>query len=248
MLYPIHVRGSLPKGLSEELDRGLVSKIYTVALGAQGSCFIIYLGRDGLDHFYSYGLPRRLQDWLSARSPRGRWVGNLRGLRLCLGPDNASYWAADGADSISENLPSGLQVYLSLLPNNGVKLVDCISLGCNGTYYLRTSNGRHRRNIAGSAKLSDYLDSVQSSAGNLTNVAGLALHPVYKDTWILQSANGFSFSNGLDAQAREAFDNIQPAVEAKLQRTSLKAALERMEIEQMIAEHRAKMEANEREH
>ncbi|KZT58242.1 hypothetical protein CALCODRAFT_508268 [Calocera cornea HHB12733] len=182
----VHFRRNLPPHLEEkfrETGYKRIAYVHHLVLGVNDSYWMCWRGVDNntyfctfatnVDAFYSdrklvaqKGLPESLASWIRQKDAIGHMLRDVVQLRISLGPNNASYWAADGNYSTWLNLPPGLKELISSFrhPSGAWKtsMPRHVSLGVQGSYVVVTAEGGAAWAVSGSyPDLDNMLDGLR---------------------------------------------------------------------------------------
>ncbi|CAK7222713.1 hypothetical protein SBRCBS47491_004953 [Sporothrix bragantina] len=212
-----------------------VAHVHNLILGANGSFLMTWRGKDGSNYQFHAGLPAHLAAWLDKKDHKGRLVHNIAGIRLALGPNNASYFVTDGKAYQWLNLPPGLKSALDGLskPGGGFTYAPrIVALGARGNYMMITAGNGGSWSVAAYPELDTFLDEKKAQHGSLaglfSNVATVTLDACDGRNFVLTCFNGDYFGyvpDELDNAVWPVLDTLPKSVGRQQARASKMSTL-----------------------
>ncbi|ORY03557.1 hypothetical protein BCR34DRAFT_667373 [Clohesyomyces aquaticus] len=177
--------------------------VLELALGENGTYFISYRDHDGQIFCRHYNLPNPLSTYLYHSHPHV--IRDLTTLSISLGPYE-SYYAHDKTSASWANLPSALDkaiqarlesqdAWKTVWKNNGQDAPSFVSLGADGSYFMRTVAGGGSWDLKSKEEGMMGTNKFLEESRDFTGVAGLYLFPPEPKSYILLLTSGKAFSN-----------------------------------------------------
>lgn len=137
-----------------------IKDVVELALGENGTYFVSYRDHDGEVYCRHYNLPNPLTEYLYCGHPRV--IRDLTTLSISIGPWE-SYYAHDKTSASWGNLPSPLEKALlhrlvsqdawkTIWKEEGREAPSFVSLGADGSYFMRTVKGGGSWDLKGREK------------------------------------------------------------------------------------------------
>ncbi|KAJ4348696.1 uncharacterized protein N0V89_010074 [Didymosphaeria variabile] len=206
-----------------------IKDVIEFAMGENGTYFVSYRDHDGEVVCRHYNLPNPLTEYLYCGHPRV--IRDLTTLSISIGPWD-SYYAHDKTSASWSNLPPSLEKALlhrlvsqdawkTIWKEEGRDAPSFVSLGADGSYFMRTVKGGGSWDLKGKEKeeglrgTNDFLDK----APDFSAVAGLYLFPQHQSSYILLLTSGKAFSN-LPEHTWEDYNKMAPALPPLIQTLS----------------------------
>ncbi|KAJ4292066.1 hypothetical protein N0V90_009965 [Kalmusia sp. IMI 367209] len=167
-------------------------KVHHVTLGFEDSFLLTWRDKHGRDHIESQGLPSELVKFLHATNAQGRLIRNIPGIRLALGPYNASFLIHDSSSYLWKNLPLPLLLALQARIKDGswTDRPRIVALGADSNFLLLTENNAAVWDLDYYVTISKMLEYSRTQARGIADVWNVALHPYRYQCFIAQSTNG----------------------------------------------------------
>ncbi|KAF9732168.1 hypothetical protein PMIN03_000622 [Paraphaeosphaeria minitans] len=203
-----------------------IKDVIEFALGENGTYFVSYRDHNGEIYCRHYNLPNPLTEYLYCGHPH--IIRDLSTLSISIGPWE-SYYAHDKTSSSWSNIPSSLEKALlhRLVSQDAWKTVwkeegrdapSFVSLGADGSYFMRTVKGGGSWDLKGREKeeglkgTNDFLEKTP----DFTGVASLYLFPHHPASYILLLTSGKAFSN-LPEHTWEDYNKMAPSLPPLIQ-------------------------------
>ncbi|KAF2006224.1 hypothetical protein P154DRAFT_615568 [Amniculicola lignicola CBS 123094] len=180
-----------------------IKDVLELALGDAGTYFISYRDHDGEIYARHYNLPNPLTTYLYASHPH--IIRDLSTLSITLGPYE-SYYANDKTSASWANLPPVLDkavqsrlesqdAWKTVWKENGREAPSFISLGADGSYFMRTVGGGGSWDLKGKSEGMGGTNKFLEESKDFTGIAGLYLFPQQPQSYVLLLTTGKAFSN-----------------------------------------------------
>ncbi|KAH7117679.1 hypothetical protein B0J11DRAFT_536469 [Dendryphion nanum] len=184
-----------------------IKDVIELTLGENGAYFVSFRDHDGQVYCRHYNLPNPLTTYLYASHPHV--IRDLQTLSITLGPYD-SFYAHDKTSAQWSNLPPTLEkailerlesqdAWKTIWKDGGQMAPSFVSLGADGTYFMRTVCGGGSWDLKITPKSeSDGMKGTNTfleEAKNFSGVAGLYLFPQHPQSYVLLLMSGKAFSN-----------------------------------------------------
>lgn len=180
-----------------------IKDVLELALGSQGTYFISYRDHDGQVFCRHYNLPNPLTEYLYHSHPHV--IRDLSTLSITIGPYE-SYYAHDKSSASWSNLPPTLEkailgrldsqdAWKTTWKENGREAPSFVSLGDDGSYFMRTVGGGGSWDLKSKADGMVGTNKFLNDSANFQGIAGLYLFPNYAQSYVLLLTSGKAFSN-----------------------------------------------------
>ncbi|CAI6329063.1 unnamed protein product [Periconia digitata] len=182
-----------------------IGDVLEYALGEGGAYFLSYRDTDGDIKCSHFNLPNPLTNYLYEGHPHV--IRDLATLSITLGPWE-SYYAHDKNSASWANLPASLEkailnrlvsqdAWKTTWEENGREAPSFVSLGADGSYFMRTVRGGGSWDLKNAAKEEGMggTNKFLEEAPDFSGVAALYLFPSSPSSYVLLLTSGKAYSN-----------------------------------------------------